>query len=222
MVSKKAPKKTPRKTAKKKAPAKKKVTRKQAKAPVSKPDNLRAKTAKEAQGSAAHEELQREFDKRNAELKDAQRWAARKLKLEHLIFANAVLQGSNLVSAYYQAYPNSEASYEAVKVHASKLNSREDVSTYMGLMKESRLLATAYDREWKRFTLIEITERCMVLSPMVARGEAVKGLLEFDPANAVRAIAEMNKMDGDYADQNLNVTHESHADRVRRLANKQV
>ena len=64
----------------------------------------------------------------------------------------------------------------------------------------------------KRKLLREITNRCMTVTPARDRQGEELGEFEFDPGNAIRAIAEDNKMVGDLAviktDNIQRVSHE--------------
>jgi len=53
---------------------------------------------------------------------------------------------------------------------------------------------------------------------MVVGGKEVPGRLIFEGQTAIRAIAEMNKMDGDYLDPSARVQEEPQSERIRRLA----
>lgn len=141
---------------------------------------------------------------------------AKALPAKHLLFANLVLSGISQVDAYLQTYPN--CSEDAARRSASKLMTNHDILAYVDESKSQLARQSLYDRFWKRQMLIETVQRSMQLRPLRLNVEDVPGHCRFDGMTAVRAIAEMNKMDGDYADTNIKVTQETHAERVRRLA----
>jgi hypothetical protein len=162
--------------------------------------------------------LTKNIDPLNGHINLEQREAAKKLKIAHLNFANRVLQGLDQTASYYAAYPDTEANYSSVRQLASRLASNPNVSHYIELMKKSAILASAYDREWKRSTLVELVERAMTLAPVVVAGAPLKGVVQFDPSNAIRGINELNRMDGDHAAEKHVITDETQGDRIRRMA----
>lgn len=154
----------------------------------------------------------------DVELTTDQRRAALQLSPEKLIFCNAILMGIRQEPAYYQAVPTTDAKPESVRVTASRWMDDPAVVDYLNAMKEAAVLATSHDRAWKRRVLIEVTNRSMELEPIVISGVPIEGKVQFDSSGAVRAINELNKMDGDHAATQVEVREESQSDRIRRLA----
>lgn len=140
------------------------------------------------------------------------------LPTKHLLFANHILAGDSQVDAYQKVYSN--CGDEAARRAASKLMTNPDILAYVDESKSQLARQSLYDRFWKRQMLIETVQRSMQLRPLRLNGENVPGHCRFDGMTAVRAIAEMNKMDGDYADANIKVSLETHAERIQRLALK--
>ena len=123
------------------------------------------------------------------------------------------------MDAYRVVYPL--VSKGSARSNASRLITNANISEYIQESKQALALGSNHDRTWKRHTLIEVVERSMELQPLHKKGKEVLGKCEFDGAAVIKAISEMNRMDGDYGVAQHQPIQESHSDRIRRLCRTQ-
>lgn len=234
---------------------------KKSKKPAKKKAGKRKSTKQVIEKARAMKELERELDKLNASLTPLQRKAARQLSPKNLIFSNLRLRGISQRAAYLESRPDSEATIKTLDENASVTAKLPEVVIYMDVMKTAAVIASGYERTWKRDTLIEIVERSMALDPevselhvMVLEGQVRRELeqrltepapetgkgqkkatpipagmtieipvsvvpsMPYDGKQAISAISEMNRMDGDHRDNSVLIIEETQAERLRRLS----
>ena len=131
--------------------------------------------------------------------------------LKQLAFVRCyILNGGNGVQAAKKSgYKGNDRTLQAIaSQNLSKVIIVKILEEHQKLLTKS-FVWTADD---KRKLLREITNRCMTVTPARDRQGEELGEFEFDPGNAIRAIAEDNKMVGDLAviktDNIQRVSHE--------------
>ncbi len=120
------------------------------------------------------------------------------LTTKQQLFINHYLaNGANGVQAARSAgYKGNDATLSAV----SKENLRKPLITAeIEKAQEEIKSSLGTTAENKRKMLWEAANRCMQTEPVLDHNGEPTGEYKFDCAGVVRAIAELNKMDGDYA-----------------------
>lgn len=113
-----------------------------------------------------------------------------------------------------------EAGYTEKTAHvaSAKWLSREPMKSYIAIRQERRAIKTLATREWKIQKLMEIIENALQGAEVMDAQGNVKRIS--DNRAAIAAIAELNKMAGDYAPQkheNVNLNMDVDVKRVEEL-----
>lgn len=177
--------------------------------------------------------MQRKVDAINKHLSETQRLAAKALSPPQIKFANNILNGLSNGPAWADAFPEAAASMNMREagVAGAGLKQKREVQVYLEAFKSAAAVSAQYDRKWKRDTLVEIVERSMALSPVLAKGQQLDKLVEeakaagvaitletkFNAKGAISGLHELNMMDGDLWDGKPQAPGVSHEDRLRSM-----
>lgn len=114
--------------------------------------------------------------------------------------------------AMYEDYEKATnlAGYPKVKGKSlgQRLASRPNISAYITYLMAKKMDKEIVDYCWKLQKLKEVVEGCLT-------GQASERPIE--PKGAISAIAEMNKMQGDYKPSLLEITNKTDAEQFKRL-----
>lgn len=111
-----------------------------------------------------------------------------------------ILNGGNSSEAYRKAYPTSvKWKDSAVHVEASKLLNNTKVLLRVEELKAENKKRFEVDVDQKKGWLIEVVERSLQHKEVFGPDGEPTGEYKFDAQSVIRAINELNKMDGDHA-----------------------
>jgi hypothetical protein len=120
------------------------------------------------------------------------------LKAEHKRFVDLIdIEGSKIMAAYQTVYP------DATKVTANQasfqLQRRSDVIAYRQALKDYATCETLGGRGWKKAMLMKVAMRSLTEEKVLDREGEFHGEYSFRGDWVTKALAELNKMDGDNA-----------------------
>lgn len=133
-----------------------------------------------------------------------------KVTVNHRLFVERYIASGNAANAYLSVFPNCKdpsaaamqaLRYPGVKALLSQLQQRLNEKAYVTL-------------EWKVIKLKEITEKALTSNQYIDDNGVMHD--SYDPQTAIRALAELNKMQGHYApEKHVNVNIEGSIDKIR-------
>ena len=125
-------------------------------------------------------------------------------KLE--IFAQALAIGKTESDAYRAMVPKSKAKDESIWAMASKVASDHKVKLRVKELqvegKENFMISVTQKKEW----LKQVVERSLQVEEVINRDGEVIGEFKFQGGDVIRAINELNKMDGDHSAEKKEIT----------------
>lgn len=125
--------------------------------------------------------------------------SANKMTQKQERFCLAFIQSGNASEAYRQAYPKSKKWKDsAVNVNASKTMTITKVLLRVEELREQAAAKAITTKQDKAAWLKEVVERSLQHEPVIDSDGNETGIYKFAAADVIRAIAEMNKMEGHY------------------------
>ena len=120
------------------------------------------------------------------------------LKEEHKRFADLVhVEGWKQVDAYQKVYPNS--SKTTAHQQGSQTMRRGDIQAYVAAMRDLSTANIMGGVGWKKGMLMKVAMRSMQEEKVLDREGEFHGEFSFRGDWVAKAVAELNKMDGDTA-----------------------
>ncbi len=122
------------------------------------------------------------------------------------IFAQAIAQGKTQADAYRAMIPNTKAKPNSIHATAARIASKAKVRLRLLELqtesKENFMISVTQKKEW----LKQVVERSLQVEEVINRdGEAI-GQFKFQGGDVIRAINELNKMDGDHSAEKKQIT----------------
>jgi hypothetical protein len=122
------------------------------------------------------------------------------------IFAQAIAMGNTQSDAYRTMLPGTKAKIENIHTIAGRIAAKVEVKSRVNELqvegKENFMISVTQKKEW----LKQVVERSLQVKEVINRdGEAI-GQFKFQGGDAIRAIHELNKMDGDHSAEKRQIT----------------
>jgi len=114
-------------------------------------------------------------------------------------FCQAYINSDSASEAYRQCYDASRMKTATINVKASELLANGKVAVRVKELQEENKKRFEVTVDQKKAWLVEIVERSLQHEAVTDHDGSATGEYKFDASSAVRAINELNKMDGDHA-----------------------
>jgi hypothetical protein len=122
------------------------------------------------------------------------------------IFAQTLAEGKTQADAYRAMIPNTKAKPNSIYATAARIASKAKVRLrVLELQTESKekfLVSVIQKKEW----LKQVVERSLQVEEVINRDGEVIGEFKFQGGDVIRAINELNKMDGDHSAEKKEIT----------------
>ncbi len=118
-------------------------------------------------------------------------------------FCLKFVEAGNASEAYRCSYNAGKMKPETINRSATELLANPMITARIKELQAEAKKRLDYTADEKRLLLMEVIERSLQYKAVVNNEGKPIGEYKFDAGSVIRAIAELNKMDGDYAAQKI-------------------